>query len=78
MPMGRLRSLNADRNRLVHGHFDQNPFDGSYTVQLSAKAHEYPIKRVSALAQELDAIAEQFRHAYFAHHFEDLDDEQTV
>ncbi|MFD2054957.1 hypothetical protein ACFSQT_18400 [Mesorhizobium calcicola] len=77
LPMSRLRSLNADRNRLAHGHFDQNPFDGSYNVVLAAKAHEYPIKRISALANELATIAEKFRQAYLAHHFDDPDEVGT-
>ncbi|OHV86654.1 hypothetical protein [Mesorhizobium sp. ORS 3428] len=76
LPMARLRSLNADRYRLAHGHFEQNPFDGSYGLLLAAKAHEYPIARVSALADELALIAEKFRHAYLAHHFEDLGEEE--
>lgn len=31
-PISELRAINAMRNFLVHGHFDQNPFDGSYVV----------------------------------------------
>lgn len=27
-----LRALNTIRNRVAHGHFDQNPFDGSFTL----------------------------------------------
>lgn len=31
-PIAELRSIGKTRNFLVHGHFDQNPFDGSYVV----------------------------------------------
>ncbi len=75
LPLARLRSLNGDRNTLAHGHFDQNPFDGSYTLLLAAKARDYPIKRVAEMATELAAVAEQFRFAEVAYHFNDLSDE---
>lgn len=28
----KLRTLNAIRNDVAHGHFDQDPFDGSFTI----------------------------------------------
>jgi hypothetical protein len=75
LPLARLRVLNSDRNQLAHGHFDQNPFDGSYTLLLSAKTRNFPIMRVAELASELAAIAEQFRFTELAYQFDDLSDE---
>lgn len=57
VPVAKLRSLNTDRNNLAHGHFDQNPYDGSYKLVLSAKRRDYPIGRLASLADELTAIA---------------------
>jgi hypothetical protein len=67
-----LRSLNADHNTLAHGHFDQHPFDSSYTLLLAAKTRDHPITRVADLASELARIADQFRHVELAYHFENL------
>lgn len=73
IPVTRLRSLNADRNALAHGHFDQNPFDGSYQLVLKEKTRDYPIQRMRALASELTQIAEQLRVTEVLYDFEDLD-----
>jgi hypothetical protein len=65
LPLERLRSINSDRNHLAHGHFDQNPFDGSYTLALAAKTRDdYPIPRILALAKELTQIAELLRQTF--------------
>jgi hypothetical protein len=72
IPLTRLRSLNADRNKLAHGHFDQNPYDGSYTVVLKEKTSDYPIERILALATELTQIAELLRTAEVLYDFKDL------
>lgn len=61
VPITRLRELNADRNKLAHGHFDQNPFDGSYSVVQAAKARDYPVAIVLAFAGELTEIADLLR-----------------
>lgn len=39
-PIAELRDLNRKRNFLVHGHFDQNPFDGSYVVSQINKSEK--------------------------------------
>jgi hypothetical protein len=75
LPVAILRTLNGDRNILAHGHFDQNPFDGSYTLVLAAKARDYPIPRILRLTEELVQIADQFRHSENLYHFDVLTDE---
>ena len=72
--VGKLKSLNADPNHLAHGHFDQNPFDGSYSLVLAARTRDYPVSRILALAAELAQIADQFRHAEILYDFDDLTD----
>ena len=72
LPLGRLRGLNAARNTLAHGHFDQNPFDGSYSVVQKKKTVDYPTPHILELAAELTQIAVQFRHAGILYAFEDV------
>lgn len=69
VPLKRLRNLNTHRNNLAHGHFDQNPFDGSYVLQKSATKHEYPLARVAALTAELGEVANTLRHAVAFYEF---------
>jgi len=71
-PIARLRSLNTDRNNLAHGHFDQNPFDGSYSILLAKKAEDYPAAEVRRLAVELTQIADWLRTTEILYDFEDL------
>lgn len=75
LPFARLRLLNSDRNRLAHGHFDQNPFDGSYKLSLKAKAHDYPSARIAEMATELGKIADLFRFTETFYAFEDVSNE---
>jgi hypothetical protein len=65
-------SSNTDRNNLAHGHFDQNPFDGSYWIVLAKKARDYPAAQVRTLAFELAQIAEWLRTTEILYDFEDL------
>lgn len=59
LPFDELRNLNRHRNALAHGHFNQNPFDGSYELVEKKQRRDYPIDVVHALADRLDAIAER-------------------
>lgn len=61
VPVAKLRSLHAGRNNLAHGHFDQNPFDGSYYVIQREKARDYPVSRILELADDLAKIADILR-----------------
>jgi hypothetical protein len=71
-PITRLRTLNTDRNNLAHGHFDQNPFDGSYAIILTKKTRDYPAAHVRSLAVELAQIADWLRTTEILYDFEDL------
>jgi hypothetical protein len=75
IPLARLRSLNTDRNALAHGHFDQNPFDGSYTLVLQKKRRDYPTERVLTLTAELAEIADRLRITEELYFFKNLDAE---
>jgi hypothetical protein len=72
LPVDKLRSLNTNRNHLAHGHFDQNPYDGSYQLVLAQKAKDYPIEHIVALADELTKIVAYLRTTEILYDFEDL------
>jgi hypothetical protein len=78
IPLERLRSLNADRNNLAHGHFHQKPFDGSYTLALQKKTRDYPMQHVLTLTPELTQIAERLRATEELYYFENLDAKDGV
>lgn len=57
-----LRKLNALRNDVAHGHFDQNPFDGSYTLigdgrGTGRKPFQYSEQELEEAREGLDSIA---------------------
>jgi hypothetical protein len=74
LPFARLRQIAEDRNKLAHGHFDQNPFDGSYDLVLRQQAHDFPIERIDGLMIELSNIALEFRSAFHWREFDDIAD----
>lgn len=65
-----LAGLNKHRNRLVHGHFDQNPFDGSYELLEKQKRRDYPIAEIARLARRLTVVIDGFRAAEAVREFE--------
>jgi plasmid maintenance system killer protein len=77
LPVAKLRLLNTDRNNLAHGHFDQDPYDGSYRLILAAKTRDYPISRIVALGDELAQIVEFLRTTEILYDFEDLSKQST-
>ena len=74
----RLKSLSEDRNRLAHGHFEQNPFDGRYKLILRKTVEDYPITRVECLAQRMEEVLNRFRDAEAARDFEPVTLEMTA
>ena len=75
--VARLQSLNGDRNLLAHGHFEQNPFDGSYKVFFRQKYKDYPIARIERLADQMTDALEQFRLAEAVRDFEPVTVQMT-
>jgi hypothetical protein len=60
-----LANLNTIRNQLAHGHFDQNPFDGSYSLILQKnrstqqKQMAFPVSVLNKHQGELAGIVDQ-------------------
>ena len=75
-----LRDLAARRNELAHGHFHQNPFDGSYEILTNRKALPMPVthlKQLKQLTERAESAWDTLRsaEAYFV--FDDLDEEES-
>jgi hypothetical protein len=67
-----LRSLGSERNNLAHGHFDQNPFDGSYHVVTSQKRLKMPLEKIRKLTERAHKAYDQLRSSQAFFWFEDL------
>jgi RNA polymerase sigma factor (sigma-70 family) len=52
VPVRLLTQLGSDRNKLAHGHFDQNPFSGSYDVVVRNVRRQYPVDALNALTEK--------------------------
>lgn len=65
---GRLIELNDYRNTLAHGHFNQDPYYGSYEIierrfqsQRARVRKDFTAERINELADELERIAGHMR-----------------
>ena len=68
-----LRELAARRNDLAHGHFHQNPFEGSYEIVTDRKAFPMPVTELKGLIKRAESAWDALRYteAYFS--FDALD-----
>lgn len=77
IPFERVQSMISVRNALAHGHFEQNPYDGSHTVvpvdRSKRDTRHQPIE-LAAMATELREIVATLRNAELMAMFDDLDD----
>lgn len=80
VPYAEVRELAKKRNELAHGHFDQNPFDGSYRIvgKKLDRGNEWPREKLEALIQETEGIAESIRDVYPYFWFDDEDDVEAI
>ena len=66
-----MREVAGERNRLAHGHFDQNPFDGSYDVVTRNIRSSYSVERLDGLTEKADRCWDELRHASAYYEFSD-------
>jgi len=59
IPVMLLGEIATERNRLAHGHFDQNPFSGEYDIVVKDDRWQYS-------AEELDRLREKTNQAWMA------------
>jgi hypothetical protein len=63
-----LKNISGVRNFLAHGHFDQNPYDGSYVVRLRDKKPSYrSAKVIDGLTEQATKASDALRssHAFY-------------
>ena len=72
-----LRDLAASRNGLAHGHFHQNPFDGSYEIVTDRKAFLMPVTGLKRLTERAESAWDALRHAEAYFSFDALSAEES-
>lgn len=80
LDVNHLRKLNADRNKLAHGHMDQNPFDGSYEIldrQKFQRRMAFPIDAIVTGRETLERIADNLNLMECRYEFDDLEIEDA-
>lgn len=73
VPVAEMRGIAGERNILAHGHFDQNPYDGSYRLvgRGRGKAPYYAATRVHDLTIQARKAERTLRYAQAVYEFAD-------
>jgi hypothetical protein len=63
-----MKQVAGERNVLAHGHFDQNPFDGTYAIVTTKISAEYPVARLDDLTIKANTAWDALRYVggYYA------------
>lgn len=69
LPFALLRSIATVRNKLAHGHFNQNPFGGDYKLIVREKHRQFSTADVRAFTGQLCEINAHLRVAYVVYDF---------
>lgn len=64
-----MKQVAGERNTLAHGHFDQNPFDGSYDIVVKNVGASYTVERLDGLTEMADKALQALRHASAVYDF---------
>ena len=73
-----LRGLASRRNDLAHGHFNQNPFDGSYEIVTDRKDFPMPVSDLKRLTERAESAWDALRYAEAYFSFDALDEEEIL
>jgi hypothetical protein len=71
VPVKTIRELAGHRNKLAHGHFDQNPYDGSYEVVSKNTPADYPVGKLDELTADAAKVNYALRCAEAHYAFKD-------
>jgi hypothetical protein len=71
IPILLLAELGAHRNKLAHGHFEQNPFSGDYEI-IAKSAHKYSPTDLNNLAAKANKAWDALRLCEAIYAFSDL------
>ena len=69
VPITLLKQVAGERNTLAHGHFDQNPFDGSYDIVVKNVRASYSAERLDGLTVMAEKALQALRYASAAYDF---------
>lgn len=64
-----MKQIAGERNTLAHGHFDQNPFDGSHDIVVKNVRASYSAERLDGLTDKADKALQALRYASAAYDF---------
>lgn len=73
VPIADMKSIAGERNILAHGHFDQNPHDGTYRLVGRGKGQPpyYSADRINGLVAQTRKAWSALRHAEAVYVFSD-------
>lgn len=71
VPIPLMKQIAGERNTLAHGHFDQNPFDGSYDIVVKNVRASYSAERLDGLTEKADKALQVLQHASAVYDFSD-------
>jgi hypothetical protein len=68
-----MRQIAVERNKLAHGHFDQNPFDGTYDVVTKGSVRsQYTFEDIDRLTERTTKVWDELRYAEAYYSFADV------
>ena len=71
--VSKMRQIAVERNKLAHGHFDQNPFDGTYDVVTKGSVRsQYSVEALDALTESATKAWDELRYADAYYSFADV------
>jgi hypothetical protein len=71
VPIPLMKQIAGERNTLAHGHFDQNPFDGSYDIVVKNVRASYSAERLDGLTEKADKALRALQCASAVYDFSD-------
>jgi hypothetical protein len=71
VPIPLMKQIAGEWNSLAHGHFDQNPFDGSYDIVVKSVRASYSAERLDGLTEKADKALQALQHASAVYDFSD-------
>jgi hypothetical protein len=71
---GSFEQVCRERNKLAHGHFDQNPFSGDYQIVHKNIRKEYSVERLDVLTEQANMAWMALRYAEAFYTFTDVPD----
>lgn len=67
-----IHALAKERNVVAHGHFDQNPFDGSFTLRGRGEVKTFDTEMLHALCKRCDIVAKKLNLAMMHYWMEEI------